>query len=456
MSDKKISKTESRRVGILNFALVKGWRIHINQLMARELNQQVRYYDKVCYLTNRTNDSKYLFNQIEHAQKEIFDNTSDLSKTAPEEMRAIILNGNLNYDDDIQATLQELKLSLNRFSRIFAVLYNPYYSLFFNFLNYIGIISGDRPRTFVTTIDLEELTRLSEYEIVRIRPTVLFPFKLAGLGTLLNIIFSKLPFIKYFCSVGIYTLRPIMKSIVPPKLSIVIPARNEEGNIEKAINRLPRFPVPPEIIYIEGNSTDGTWKEIQRVQEIYKSQYNIVIGQQTGKGKSNAVDKGFSLATGDLLTILDADLTMPPEKLILFYNAYCEGKSDFINGSRLLYEMEGEAMKFLNKLGNIFFAKSLGAILETRLSDSLCGTKLFPRPYLKKFEHWKRDFGNYDPFGDYNMIFPACALGIGLNNLHIRYLDRTYGTTNISRFSDGLKLLRMTAVAFFKIKLGFK
>lgn len=435
--------------------LVKNWRVNLNKLLAREIGQQTQYYDQISYIAQRSNDSKLLYECLGHSKKELLNRVEELSPISESEMRAIILNGNFNYDNDIQHTLLETKTYLNRLSRLIVVLYNPYYSSLFGLLNRIGIIAGNGPKTFITMVDLQELAKLAGYEITRVRTSLIFPFTLFGFGTLLNILLSKLPLLNHFCAVGIYTLRPILKSSIPPKLSIVIPARNEAGNIENAIKRLPILPVAPQVIFIEGNSSDNTWEEIQRIQKIYQGQHEIIIGQQTGKGKSNAVDKGFELATGDLLTILDADLTMPPEKLKLFYDAYVDGTGDFINGSRLLYEMEGQAMKPLNKLGNIFFAKSLGLVLETRLADSLCGTKLFPRPYLSKFLAWKKDFGNYDPFGDYNMIFPACALGIGLQNLHIRYLDRTYGQTNISRFSDGFKLLRMTFVAFLKIKLGF-
>jgi glycosyltransferase involved in cell wall biosynthesis len=163
---------------------------------------------------------------------------------------------------------------------------------------------------------------------------------------------------------------------------------------------------------------------------------------------------GFGQATGDLLTILDADLTMPPELLGRFYDVYRTGLSDFVNGSRLVYPMEGEAMRFLNRLGNVFFAKSLSIVMGTRIGDSLCGTKLVSRHDYLRMTKWRQDFGDFDPFGDFELLFPAAVLTLGIVDVPVRYRARTYGSTNIRRFRDGWRLLKMTVAAFFKLRLG--
>lgn len=178
--------------------------------------------------------------------------------------------------------------------------------------------------------------------------------------------------------------------------------------------------------------------------------------QQSGKGKADAVRLGFSHATQPLLVILDADLTMPPEMLGRFYGAYCQGYGDFINGSRLVYPMEGEAMRFLNRLGNIFFAKMLSAILDLRIGDSLCGTKLLARADYQRMVAWRKDFGDFDPFGDFELLFPAAVLGLGIVDIPVRYLARTYGETNIQRFRHGLLLLKMTWVGLLRVKMGIE
>jgi glycosyltransferase involved in cell wall biosynthesis len=217
---------------------------------------------------------------------------------------------------------------------------------------------------------------------------------------------------------------------------------------------MPDLGCETEIIFVEGRSSDGTWDEIQRVVSTYSSKFKLHALRQTGKGKNDAVRLGFAHANGELLTILDADLSMPPELLGRFYEAYCQGLADFVNGTRLVYPMEGAAMRRLNHLGNIFFAKALSAVLGNRLGDALCGTKLFARHDYRRMVEWRKDFGDFYPFGDFELLFPASVLALGIVDVPIRYRARVYGTTNISRFHHGLMLLRMTLLGLFRIKLG--
>lgn len=214
-------------------------------------------------------------------------------------------------------------------------------------------------------------------EVVRIRPSVFFPVKIPLIGGLFNAILPVLPGIRRLALTWVVVARPLPTVASSPSLSIVIPARNERGNLESALVRMPTFATQDvEIIFVEGNSTDNTWDEIQRLVPLYSDRFRIVALQQSGRGKNDAVRLGFSKATGGLLTILDADLTMPPELLPRFYNAWCHGHAEFINGNRLVYPMEGQAMRRLNLLGNRFFAKALSYVLGIRVGDSLCGTKL--------------------------------------------------------------------------------
>jgi glycosyltransferase involved in cell wall biosynthesis len=232
------------------------------------------------------------------------------------------------------------------------------------------------------------------------------------------------PLVRWFSLTYIVVLRPLGRPS-RPGISCIIPARNERGNIENALKRFPDLGCETEIVFVEGHSNDGTWEEIQRVAALYGERFRIQAWQQTGKGKADAVRLGFSHATQPLLGILDADLTMPPEMLERFYEAYCQGFGDFINGSRLVYPMEGDAMRFLNRLGNIFFSKMLSAVLNVRIGDSLCGTKLVTRSDYQRMVAWRRDFGDFDPFGDFELLYPAAVLGLGIVDIPIRYLART-------------------------------
>jgi glycosyltransferase involved in cell wall biosynthesis len=288
--------------------------------------------------------------------------------------------------------------------------------------------------------------------VVRQRPVAYFPWRLFGMGTMINRIAPLIPIVKWLSLGFVAVLRPRIPS-APAGISCVIPARNERGNIENAMQRLGGLPCNIEVIFVEGHSTDQTWEEIERVTRLYAGRFRIVTLRQSGKGKADAVRLGFAAATEPLVTILDADLTMPPEMLERFYRAYCEGHGDFVNGSRLMYPMEGDAMRFLNRLGNVFFAKMLSWILEVRLSDSLCGTKLLTRADYQRILAWRRDFGDFDPFGDFELLFPAAVLALGIVDMPIRYRARTYGSTNIHRFRHGWLLLKMTAIGLLRIKL---
>jgi glycosyltransferase involved in cell wall biosynthesis len=231
----------------------------------------------------------------------------------------------------------------------------------------------------------------------------------------------------------------------------VIPCRNEKGNIEAAIQRLPNFGNHQEIIFVDGHSTDGTVEEIQRVIDTYRDR-TIRFLAQDGQGKGDAVRKGFAAATGDILMILDADLTVPPEDLPKFYDAIVCGKGEFINGCRLVYPMEGQAMRFLNLLGNKFFSVAFSWLLNQPLKDTLCGTKvMFREDYLKLAAN-RHYFGDFDPFGDFDLILGASKLNLKILEVPIRYRDRTYGSTKISRFQHGWLLLKMTFFAFCKLK----
>jgi glycosyltransferase involved in cell wall biosynthesis len=252
--------------------------------------------------------------------------------------------------------------------------------------------------------------------------------------------------------VNIVVARPVFEAAGKPSVSIVVPARNEAGNISNIVDRIPRMGPDDEIIFVEGNSTDDTWKVIQRVQRERGAARNIVICQQEGKGKGDAVRKGFSLARKEILMILDADMTVPPEDLPKFYQALATGKGEFINGSRLVYPMEKKAMRFFNILGNKFFAGAFSFVLGQRFKDTLCGTKVLTRGNYAKLAASRSFFGEFDPFGDFDLIFGASRMGLKIIEVPVNYRERVYGDTNISRWRHGAILLVMLAFAARKIK----
>lgn len=436
---------------------VPSWRAYVNELVAREISAFVRYYDRIIQWLPREQDSGILLDRIVAKSKLTITEAEAFPDLSGEHDRrtAILLNGTLNHHFDIEMLLEDLKASVSRTSRVVLVAYNPYFRLLYVLANRFGIRQGEIPTTFVTKTDLTNIAKLAGYECVRARPAVFFPWRAFGFGDIVNRWLAGLPWIRWCSFAYISVLRPLFGGAAHrPSLTCVIPARNERGNIENALLRLPEFDSELEIIFVEGHSSDGTWEEIQRVAEKYRGKRTIRAYQQSGKGKSDAVRLGFAHARGELLAILDADLTMPPELLGRFYEAYCRGHADFVNGSRLIYPMEGQAMRFLNKLGNVFFAKALSWVLDVRLGDTLCGTKLLAKHDYRRMVEWRSDFGDVDPFGDFELLFPAATLMLGIVDVPIRYLDRTYGATNISRFRHGWMLAKMTLIGFLRIRLG--
>lgn len=388
--------------------------------------------------------------------------SADLSTldAGPDSVDVVLFNGNFNHSTDIQGLLETVRPHLRRRGRVVVALYNWYFAWLFRLADRLGLRQGPPIITFITQADLEQLARLSGFELVRLRPVAYLPWHFFGLGSLLNVVLPAVPGLRWLSLVTVAVLRPVApvtrELSERPSLSIVIPARNERGNIEDALRRMPDFGAPAEVIFVEGHSSDGTWEEIQRVTSEWdgRARLRVRAFQQAGRGKADAVRLGFAHATGDVLTILDADLTMPPEKLTRFYDAYCQGAADFVNGTRLVYPMEGEAMRFLNRLGNVFFAKLLSFVLDVRLGDSLCGTKLVSRRDYERFVRWRSDFGDFDPFGDFELLFPAAVLGTGIIDVPVYYRARTYGTTNIRRFRDGAILFRMSMTGLLRIKFG--
>ena len=433
------------------------WKKYVYNLIGAEISTTTKFCDKCVQIAPDKYDTGLLFEAISCKNKSVVEDIDEIENHQDEKKKryAFLVNGNFNYLSDIQQKLEELYKKLSRHSRIFVIVYNPFIGFFYNLASWLGIRKAPKPEVYLTEKDLHTFAKLANYEIVRTRPSVFLPFYIPIISNLINKFLPIFPLIRKFSLVWLVVLRPVIPEESMPSLSIIIPARNESGNIEDAIKRMPEFPdAKIEIIFVEGNSSDDTWERIQEEVEKPNSSFTIKAYKQPGKGKNDAVRVGFDNANGELVTILDADLTTPPEMLPRFYRAYKQGLGDFINGSRLVYPMENEAMRSLNRVGNIFFSKVLAWILGLPISDSLCGTKLYPLHDYKRFVLWRKEFGDFDPFGDFEMLFSASELALGVIDVPIRYHARTYGETNISRFRNGLELSRMTTIGFFRILMG--
>jgi glycosyltransferase involved in cell wall biosynthesis len=233
---------------------------------------------------------------------------------------------------------------------------------------------------------------------------------------------------------------------------VVVPVRNERDNIEPTVQRIPEMEPETEIILVEGGSTDGTWKEVQRVLQVY-SRRKIRAIQQRSVGKAGAVREGFAAADGDILLILDSDLTVSPEDLHKFYRLLVSGEAEFVNGVRLAYPMEDKAMRFLNKAANKLFARAISWLLGQSVRDTLCGTKGLWREDYELISTDRGWSGSSDPFGDFDLLLGAARLNLRITDVPVRYKARTYGQTKTQRWRNGLLLLRTLGIGAARLKL---
>ena len=366
----------------------------------------------------------------------------------------IILSDVLNSVWDIQELLNHLSKFCSDKTRIIVNAYSRLWQLPLNAVRSLGLATPMQPQSWLTTEDLQNLLHLEGFETVKTTSEMILPLNIPVMSNLANRYLAKLFPFRFLCLSNFLVARKSPEKLEEqdePVVSVIVAARNEEGNIEDLFKRIPDMGGGTELIFVEGGSSDKTFDKILEVMKNYPEKQAGAY-QQTGKGKGDAVRLGFREASGDILMILDADMTVPPENLPLFYRALVEGKGEFINGVRLVYPMEGEAMRFFNLLGNKFFSLAFSWLLGQSIKDTLCGTKVLTRSNYKKIADNRAYFGEFDPFGDFDLIFGAAKQNLKIVDLPIRYRNRVYGETNINRWRHGVILLRMVVFAANKIK----
>jgi len=420
---------------------------YLYKLLSKHLSFYINESSSVAEINNQ--DNSLLKKNIKNDNYQICRNINEIT-SAPD---FVILNSNLHYEKDVQDFIGKLHELVDSKTRLIIIYYSGLWKPLIKLATLLHVRNKTPEENWIHIQDIKNILSLTDFEIVRKDSKIIIPLYIPLISYFFNRFIAPLPFFNLFSLVNIVIARPIIKDAESLKtVSIIVPARNEEGNIEEIVKKIPKFTDDDELIFIEGNSTDSTWWKINEIAEKYKKERKIIVAQQDGKGKGDAVRKGFSLATNDILMIFDADITVPPEDIIKFYNAIKDNKGEFINGSRLVYPMEKEAMRFLNMIGNKFFALSFSFLIGQRFKDTLCGTKVISRKnYLKLIKN-RSYFGDFDPFGDFDLIFGATKLALKIVEIPIRYRDRLYGNTNISRWKHGVLLLRMLFFAMRKIK----
>jgi ubiquinone/menaquinone biosynthesis C-methylase UbiE len=366
----------------------------------------------------------------------------------------IIISDIINDLWDVQAVFKMLSKISDTKTRIIINTYSRVWELPLLISQYFGLSTPLLPQNWLTVDDVENMLKLAGFEVIRNRREVLWPLNTPVLSTLMNKYAVKtLPFSLFaLTNFIIARKRPTEEEKqARPVVSVVIPARNEAGNIEEIIRRTPEMGGGTELIFVEGNSSDNTYETIEKAITAHPER-KCRLFKQAGKGKGDAVRLGYKNASGDILMILDADMTVQPEDLPRFYDAIVSGEGEFINGVRLVYPMEKQAMQYLNILGNKFFSLAFSWLLDQSIKDTLCGTKVLSRADYDKIANNRSYFGEFDPFGDFDLLFGAAKQNMKIVEIPIRYAERKYGDTNIQRWRHGLMLLKMVVFALRRIK----
>ncbi len=370
----------------------------------------------------------------------------------------IIMSDVLGYVYDIVNFLEDAKKSLNDKGSVIITQYSQLWEPVLRVASRLGIRSTKKKeQNWLSLLDLKNMSYLAGFEVIKSGTKMIMPIYLPFISTFLNRYIANLwPFSRlglfHYLVIRKVPSNKDLKVSQKPSLSIIIPARNEAGTMEAIARDLPELGSFTELIFIEGNSTDNTYAEVERVASVYGKKRKILYGKQGGRGKGDAVRKGFNMATGDIITIYDADMTVPALEVKNFYESLINCRGSFINGSRLVYPMEEQSMRILNFFGNKFFSLAFSWILGQPLKDTLCGTKMLWRSDYHKIEEGRSYFGDFDPFGDFDLLFGAAKLNLKIVDLPVHYKQRVYGETNISRWKHGWLLLRMTIFAARKLK----
>jgi SAM-dependent methyltransferase len=373
-----------------------------------------------------------------------------------EKFDVIIMSDLVNDLWDVQTVFEELKSVSHSGTRVILNLYNNLWRIPLSIARFFRWATKNMEQNWLTPNDISNLLALSEFETIKQGQWVLLPLNIPILAGLANRYLVHLWPFKHLALTNMIVARPVYENVFGElkdnvSVSVIVPARNEAGNIEKIIRRVPAMGKVTEIIFIEGGSEDDTYEVIQRAVE-QSTPIKCRLFKQKGMGKGDAVRLGFDKAEGDILMILDADMTVPPKDLPRFLEALISGKGDFINGVRLVYPLESQSMRFINIFGNKFFSIAFSWLLGHPLKDTLCGTKVLRKAdydILAKNRHY---FGEFDPFGDFDLIFGAAKLNLKIVEMPVRYRTRTYGETNIDRFRHGWLLMKMVWFAARRIK----
>ncbi len=357
--------------------------------------------------------------------------------------KTIILTDLFEVSTDILELLSMVNKLLGKDGVIVICSINQKWNRILNLFERLNLKDENQKRLFINSNIVLNIAKVTGLEFVTQRNKQIFPFKMLGLGSLINNILEIL-FFPFSFGIRIYSILNQQEKFNEEKKyskSIIIPAKNEEKNLKPLLNQIPKLEEDHEIILAIGDSEDKTYEVAKEIKEARCWPFEVKVIKQTGKGKANAVWEAVEEASKEVIIILDADISVNPETIVQFNSVIDTGKASFVNGTRLIYGMESGAMRIVNNLGNRIFQYIVSIIIGQKITDSLCGTKVFFRKDFNKIKLWKELVQMKDPFGDFDMIFTAGYFGLKILEIPVRYQARVYGVTQIKRFRDGYKLI---------------
>ncbi len=356
-----------------------------------------------------------------------------------------VIFGHIFDTVDILAALQRVRDHCTQNTRVVIINYNYLWEPVLELASSIGLRSPYIEPNWVSAEDVNGFLALSGFTPLRTHRILLFPKYIPLISSFLNEFLAKLPGLRRFCMMEVIVARvkPVAHKESETSVSVIVPCRNEHGNIQPAVERIPDMGSHTEIIFCDDKSTDGTADEVRRMQELYPDR-DIRLLDGPGICKAENVWTGFRGAKGDVLMILDADLTVMPEELPFFFKAIVGNTGEFVNGSRLVYPVPKTAMKFFNQAGNRVFGMVFSYLLNQRFKDTLCGTKVLWRKDWQRIEKGLGSWGIRDLWGDYELIFGASKLHLEIVEMPVHYQERVYGVTKMTRvFWNGVRMLRI-------------
>ena len=431
-------------------------KINSETFYKNHINEISRYYsvnDSVLHVVNSESNIQVLDEFYDTLKIDISSQDNLMEFYDDKKYDLVVITDLFELSDDIYLFLKNISKFINSNGKLLITSINPKWNNFIKVFEILKLKNTTKKRNYIHPKKINNIAKSTGFEIIHKNTRQILPFSIFGLGTFLNKVFE---FLLSLLNIGIktYTLFRIENS--PKKemsKSIIIPAKNEEGNLEELIERIPTFECQNEILIICGKSKDNTLEKSHKLAKQFKEK-NIYVFEQTSKGKAGAVNEVLDNCSGELIAILDADISVDPETLDDFFEIIENGYADFINGTRLIYGKEKKAMRFLNTIGNLFFQFLISLVIKQKLTDSLCGTKIFKRENLDLLYDWQKTNIIKDPFGDFDLLFSAAYSGQKILEYPVHYRSRKYGSTQISRFKDGWKLLSYFLISLYKFNVS--